>query len=148
MDKWAMAQAVIEKVAEQRVQELMPQQIAEVFCKMAEDGQVGPRTSQRVMTALMGPTGAGLSADKGEGWNTFGKTYAGGAKGGLAGLGIGGALGAGAGALLGRRLGLGTGQGAGLGALLGGGVGATGGQQVGMQKALTKMHEQPEQLTE
>ena len=149
MDKWAHVQTVIEKVAAERVQELEPQQIADIFIKMAEDGQIGPTTGQRAATALFGPTGAGLSAPKGEGWNTFGKTYLGGALGGLGGMGVGGGLGAGAGALLAKRLGMTPGQGAGVGAMLGGGLGSAGGSMYGQQRALSKMYDQePEQLTE
>ena len=156
MDKWAMAEQVMEKVAAERVQQMEPQLIAEIFCKMAEEGQLGPSTHQRIMTALLGAPGAGISAEKGKGWDTFGKTYVGGATGGLKGMGLGalggGALGAGIGALARKKMGLPAGHAAGVGALLGaGGLGSLGsiaGQVHGQQKALGEMYEDPEQLTE
>ena len=156
MDKWAMAEQVMEKVAAERVEQMGPQLIAEVFCKMAEEGQLGPSAKQRAMTALLGPLGAGFGAQEGRGSEAVGETYKGGLKGGLAGGGLGAlggaGVGAGIGALIAKRWGIKPGafldEGLAYGTGIGGGLGALGGQHIGMQKALTKMHKQPEQLTD
>lgn len=107
--------------------------------KMAEE----PTTKQRILAALFGPTGAGLSAPEGKGWSSFGHTLGG----GLIGSAGGGTLGAGAGAGIGALAAL-LSKGkikpkdsALMGALLGGGVGSLGGQQVGFQKGLSRAYE-------